>query len=87
MTDPEEAGWEPGMSQSEAEEASSSSLRASGDKRSSGNRLMRAETFISLNQPNTHLCHLRQVLFSSPPEDLFSVAKGRKRLCLDLYKV
>lgn len=41
----------------------------------------------SLNQPNTHLYHLRQVLLSSPPEDLSSVATGRKRLCLHLYKM
>ncbi len=51
-TDPEEAGWEPGTSQSEAEAASSSSLRTSSDKRLSGNkRITHTETFIPLIQP------------------------------------
>lgn len=87
MTDPEEAGWEPGTSQSEAEEASSFSLRASGNKGPSGNILMCSETFISLIQPNTHLCYRRWVSLSSPPEDLSSVATGTKRICLHLFKV
>ncbi len=50
-TDPEEAGWEPGTSQSEAEAASSSSLRTSSDKRLSGNkRITHTETFIPFIQ-------------------------------------